>query len=77
MFNLPSRSGRKFYFCLFVSRLEEGPLEIQLMIKSCQTAAYIKQMMTLGPKTLTHKVSSLHLHYSTGGISRFMVFIHL
>ncbi|XKL62908.1 hypothetical protein PGB90_002741 [Kerria lacca] len=35
--------------------LEEGSLEIQLMINSCKTAAELKQSMNLAPKILTHE----------------------
>lgn len=40
-----------------VSRLEEGPLEIQLMVNSCKEAARIREGMNLTPKIITHKVS--------------------
>ncbi len=42
---------------LHVFRLEDGPLEIKLMVDSCKAAANIKRSMDLAPKVITHKVS--------------------
>lgn len=41
---------------LLIFRLEEGPLEINLMVNSCKVAARIRETMNLAPKMVTHKV---------------------